>query len=265
MHKIRQNARPTIRERREKREPRSERERDDRASPRRRAVRSTSALVRRSRRSSDAHRSPIDERRDRPTRDERARRLRSSIVDRAAQSTIAIVHHAARRRGEARSSLSLWSGLSLLSSLSLSLSLFFRKWIEVKMRGEIHFRVKGEICGQPEIIFRKIMFSVTAKRMDFPEIDFWNWFSPDSNAALVTTFPIFSSVHYTIGSTSNQQSDPPTLWIKLPNSVFLSSRFLFFLIYLFFKLTLSETKCPFYMLTLIMFQFYRMSLKGQHW
>ena len=66
---------------------------------------------------------------------------------------------------------------------ALSLSLFFRKWIEVKMRGEIHFRLKGEICGQPEIIFRKIMFSVTAKHMDFPEIDFWNWFSPDSNAA----------------------------------------------------------------------------------
>ena len=66
---------------------------------------------------------------------------------------------------------------------ALSLSLSFRKWIEVKMRGEIHFRVKGEICSQPEIIFRKIMFSVAAKRMDFPEIDFWNWFSPDSNAA----------------------------------------------------------------------------------
>ena len=116
------------------------------------------------------------------------RRETSALVDRAARSTIAIMHRAARRRGEARSSLSLWSGLSLLSSLSLSLSfslsLFFRKWIEVKMRGEIHFRVKGEICGQPEIIFRKIMFSVTAKRMDFPEIDFWNWSSPDSNAAL---------------------------------------------------------------------------------
>ena len=32
------------------------------------------------------------------------------------------------------------------------------------------------------------MFPVTAKRMDFPEIDFWNWFSPDSNAALMSTF-----------------------------------------------------------------------------
>ena len=48
-----------------------------------RAVRSMSALVRRSRRSS------IDERRDRPTRDERARRSRSSIVDRDRRSSIA--------------------------------------------------------------------------------------------------------------------------------------------------------------------------------
>ena len=51
------------------------------------------------------------------------------------------------------------------------------------MRGEIHFRVKGEISGQLEIIFRKIVFSVTAKHMDFTENDFWNWFSPNSNAA----------------------------------------------------------------------------------
>ena len=152
MHQIWQNARPTIRERREKREPRSERERDDRASPHRRAARSTSALV---------GRAPLVDRWTARSSDER--RARSSIVDRAARSTIAIVHRAARWRGAivgraARSSLSLWSGLSLLFSLfslslSLSLSLSFRKWIEVKMRGEIHFRVKGEICGQSEIIF----------------------------------------------------------------------------------------------------------------
>ena len=54
----------------------------------------------------------------------------------------------------------------------LSLSLFFRKSFEVKMRGDIHFRVKGEISGQLEIIFRKIVFSVTAKNMDFTVNDF---------------------------------------------------------------------------------------------
>ena len=80
------------------------------------------------------------------------------------------------------------SPLARARALSLSLSLSFRKWIEVKMRGEIHFRVKGEICGQPEIIFRKIMLSVTAKRMHFPEIDFRNWFSADSNAAFVLSW-----------------------------------------------------------------------------
>ena len=46
---------------------------------------------------------------------------------------------------------------------SLSLSLFFRKCFEVKMRGENYFRVKGENISQPEVIFPKILFSVTAK------------------------------------------------------------------------------------------------------
>ena len=45
--------------------------------------------------------------------------------------------------------------------------------------------VKGKIRGQPEIIFRKITFSVTAKRMHFPENHFRNHFEVDSNAALI--------------------------------------------------------------------------------
>ena len=170
-----------------------------------RAVRSTSALVRRSRRSS------IDERACRTRTARRSmsgaivRQETSALVDRDHRSLIAPLDRRSRsctaplvgavrssdeRRDRRSRRSSAWRGaivpLSLIwaLSLSLSLSLFFRKWIEVKMRGEIHFRVKCEICGQPEIIFRKIMFSVTAKRMDFPEIDFWNWFSPDSNAAL---------------------------------------------------------------------------------
>ena len=51
-------------------------------------------------------------------RDAIVRRETSALIDRAARSTIAIVHHAARRRGAARSGLSL----SDLGSLSLSLS-----------------------------------------------------------------------------------------------------------------------------------------------
>ena len=47
----------------------------------------------------------------------------------------------------------------LARARSLSLSLFFRKCFEVKMRGENHFRVKGENIGQPEVIFRKMSFS----------------------------------------------------------------------------------------------------------
>ena len=69
-------------------------------------------------------------------------------------------------------------------SLSLSLSLFFRKCFEVKMRGENHFRVKGENIGQPEVIFRKISFSVTAKHAEKGENDFLKSFSPKTNAPL---------------------------------------------------------------------------------
>ena len=34
------------------------------------------------------------------------------------------------------------------------------------MRGENDFRVKGENIGQPEVIFRKMIFSVTAKHAE---------------------------------------------------------------------------------------------------
>ena len=63
--------------------------------------------------------------------------------------------------------------LMLPRARALSLSLFFRNCFEVKMRGENHFRVKGENIGQPEVIFRKISFSVTAKHVGFGENDFW--------------------------------------------------------------------------------------------
>ena len=54
------------------------------------------------------------------------------------------------------------------------------------MRGENHFRVKGENTGQPEVIFRKISFSVTAKHTENGENDFLKSFSPKTNAPLVT-------------------------------------------------------------------------------
>ena len=160
MHQIRQNARPTIRERREKREPRSERERDDRASPRRRAARSTIApLVRRSHRANERRgawsRSSI-ERRDqrsmiaidecaRLLSDDRAahrstsgarptsalvdRRAARSSDERAHRSHRSIDDRAARRRGEARSSLSLSDLGSLFSLLSLIVGrAFCRIW-----------------------------------------------------------------------------------------------------------------------------------------
>ena len=82
-----------------------------------------------------------------------------------------------------------WTDCSISSPLararSLSLSFFFRKCFELKMRGENHFRVKGENIGQPEVIFRKISFSVTAKHADLGENNFRKWFSPKTNTALV--------------------------------------------------------------------------------
>ena len=76
-----------------------------------------------------------------------------------------------------------FSSLARARSLSLSLSLFFRKCFEVKMRGENHFRVKGENISQPEVIFRKISFSVTAKHAGLGENVFRKWFSPKTNTA----------------------------------------------------------------------------------
>ena len=90
-----------------------------------------------------------------------------------------------RARSSARRDLGSLSLIWALSSLSLSLSLSLRKWFEVKMREENHFRVKGENIGQPKVIFRKISFSVTAKLVGFTENDFWKRFSPNSNTALI--------------------------------------------------------------------------------
>ena len=111
------------------------------------------------------------------------RRAGSSNERRRARSSIAprdLVDRAARRRG----SIVRRAAQSGLSLLSLSLSLFFRKLFEVKMRGENDFRVKGENIGQPKVIFRKMIFSVTAKHSDFMENDFRKQFSPDSNTPL---------------------------------------------------------------------------------
>ena len=118
---------------------------------------------------------PLVDRRAMRLSDEHARWSRRSIDDRDRAP-----RRSAARRG-AIWALSLWSGLSLLS---LSFSLFFRKWFEVKMRGENDFRVKGENIGQPEVIFRKMIFSVTAKHSDFMENDFRKQFSPNSNTPL---------------------------------------------------------------------------------
>ena len=52
----------------------------------------------------------------------------------------------------------------------------------MKMRGENDFRVKGENIGQPEVIFRKMIFSVTAKHAEKGENDFLKSFSPKTNA-----------------------------------------------------------------------------------
>ena len=90
------------------------------------------------------------------------------LVDCAARSTIAIMHSADCRRD--RPSLSLIWALSSLS-LSLSLSLSFSgsemKW---KWRQISFSVVKRKIRGQPEMIFRKITFSVTAKHRIFRKI-----------------------------------------------------------------------------------------------
>ena len=79
-----------------------------------------------------------------------------------------------------RWSFFLWLALSFVRWV-LSLSLSFRKWFEVKMRGVNDFRVKGENSGQLEVIFRKMIFSVTAKHSGFTENDFRKQFSPNLN------------------------------------------------------------------------------------
>ena len=99
--------------------------------------------------------------------------LFSNVSSRAISSIAPFVGAARRNR----------PSLSDLGSLfSLSLSLFFWKLFEVKMRGENDFRVKGENIGQPEVIFRKMIFSVTAKHAEKGENDFLKSFSPKTNA-----------------------------------------------------------------------------------
>ena len=56
------------------------------------------------------------------------------------------------------------------------------------MRGETDFWVKGENIGQPEVIFRKMIFSVTAKHAEKGENDFLKSFSPKTNAPLKYVF-----------------------------------------------------------------------------
>ena len=90
-------------------------------------------------------------------------------------------------------SFSLALVLCFLFFLSLSLRFASHgnelKW---KWRQKFISVVKGENFGQQEIIFRKIIFSVTANRMHFPEIDFCNWFEADSNAPSTPSFIIYS-------------------------------------------------------------------------
>ena len=75
----------------------------------------------------------------------------------------------------------------VFSVFSLPLSAFCetRKWFEVKMRGVNDFRVKGENSGQLKVIFRKMIFSVTAKHSSYTENDFRKQLSPNSNTALI--------------------------------------------------------------------------------
>ena len=84
-------------------------------------------------------------------RDAIVRRETSALVDRAARSTIAIVHHAARRRGAARSGLSL----SDLGSLSLSLFGSDLKW---KWGGKMISRLKVKILVNQKSFFGRWYF-----------------------------------------------------------------------------------------------------------
>ena len=56
------------------------------------------------------------------------------------------------------------------------------------MRGETDFWVKGENIGQPEVIFRKMIFSMTAKHAENGENDFLKSFSLKTNAPSIVTW-----------------------------------------------------------------------------
>ena len=118
------------------------------------------------------------------------RSRRRAVRVRQARSSIAPLVGAVQSSDERRDLGSLFSlslsDLGSLFSLSLSLSLSFRKLFEVKMRGENDFRVKGENIGQPEVIFRKMIFSVTAKHAEKGENDFLKSFSPKTNTPLAS-------------------------------------------------------------------------------
>ena len=146
------------------------------------------------------------------------RRARSSIasLDRRlcrAISSIALLDHRSRRssaRCDRRTSGAIWALSSLSLSLiwalpSLSLSLFFRKLFEVKMRGENDFRVKGKNIGQPEVIFRKMIFFVTAKHAEKGENDFLKSFSCKKTIFFIPTHAYAISLSH-----SHTQRQPTT-------------------------------------------------------
>ena len=159
MHQIRQNARPTSVRRAALVDQRA-RSSDDRA-----ARRSTSALVGRTR-SSLVDRS--DERARLSSIDERARQTIAPLVDR--RETSALVHRAARPRG----------------AIVRFTSIHFPEvnWSENEGRNGFPWS-KGKFVVNRKSFSGKIMFSVTAKRMHFPENHFRNHFEVDSNTALV--------------------------------------------------------------------------------
>ena len=64
------------------------------------------------------------------------------------------------------------------------------------MRGENDFRVKGENIGQSEVIFRKMIFFVTAKHAEKGENDFLKSFSPKTNAPLIVILQVLYNAIY---------------------------------------------------------------------
>ena len=75
----------------------------------------------------------------------------------------------------------------VFSVFSLPLSAFCktRKWIEVKMKAEIHFRGQGWKFRSTGNQFPENNVFRDSQTQNFPEIDFRNWFEVDSNAPLV--------------------------------------------------------------------------------